>query len=120
MIYDIAQRINKENEKHKIMLGEDKIFTINNSAAAVIAIQAEIKKNKNKGEASEEEAITQLYNIIGIGIGKDGVAYIKECDFTIPALNTVVSAITAATINESLEDFEKSAEDNKEEKEPSK
>ena len=116
MLYDIASRINKENEKHKLVIDDEHKYDINNSAAAVIAIQSIVKQGKN-ANMNDEDQIEQLYKIITVGLGKEAADYIKEQNVTIPALNTIVSAISAATINETLEEFE---EENKKAEEEQK
>ena len=115
MLYNLVDRLNKENEKCEIEIEEGKKYTINNSAAAVIAIQSIVKKQKNKKDVSEEEQMEQLFDIRAVGIGKEATEYIKEKGYTITALNTIVSAISAATINQTLEEFEE--ENKKAEKE---
>ena len=112
MKYNLMERINKENEKHILQLAEGKEFKINNSPAAIISMQAISKKNTESGE----DDLDNLYEMIKIGIGEEGVKFVKDNNFTLQALTTIVSVITAAINGQTLEEFEA---ENLEDKSPS-
>ena len=40
MKYNLFERLNKENEKHKLVIDDDHVYTINNSAAAIVTLQS--------------------------------------------------------------------------------
>lgn len=107
MKYDLINRLNKENEKSTIALDKEHEYKINNSAAAVIQIQALAKQNKD----SNDNDVEMLYKIIGVGLGKEAIDYIKEQNYSIAALSTVTEAISAAIANQTLEEFEKDLKD---------
>ena len=110
MKYNLFERLNKENEKHKLVIDDDHVYTINNSAAAIVTLQSIVKNNTEDGEVE----IKKLYDIIGVGLGKEAREYIEKQEYTIQALSTIVSAISAAASNQTLEEFEKESENKNE------
>ena len=116
MKYDLISRLDKANEKHVITLAEGKDFKVNTSAPAVLQIQAIVKAKPKDGEDETEKSINDLYDMIGVGLGKEAKEYVIEQKYSPQALSIVTEAITAAIGNETLEDLEKAQE----EKTPSK
>ncbi|MDY5480179.1 MAG: hypothetical protein SPG13_06925 [Peptostreptococcus porci] len=97
-IYDIMNRLNKA--KPKLKLAEDVEFTVNNSMAGAIALKA----------ISEDDSIDDLKKfeqLIAIGIGTEGLEYVKQQDYSIMEWGTISNAIMAAISEEELEDIEK-------------
>ena len=111
MKYDLMSRLDKANEKHVIVLAEGHECKVNASAPAVLQIQAIVKSKPKDGEDDTEKSINDLFNMIGVALGKDAVNYVKEQEYSAEALGIVAEAITAAIGNESLEDLEKAKED---------
>lgn len=97
-IYDIMNRLNKA--KPKIKFAEDVEFTVNNSMSGAIALKA----------VSEDENVDDLKRfeqLIAIGIGVEGLEYVKKQDYSITEWGTIANAIMAAISEEDIEDIEK-------------
>lgn len=96
-IYDIVNRLNKA--KPVIKLAEGIEFTVNNSMSGAIAMKA-------IAEDEKMDDLKRFEQLISIGIGVDGLKYVKKQDYSITEWGTIANAIMAAISEEELEELE--------------
>lgn len=109
MNYNIIERMKKANEKHKIQIDENHQYSINSSVPAVLKLE-EIAKHKGKKE--DDNVINDIYDMIGVTLGKEALDYIKSQEYTMSALVLITEAISAAVNDMTLEEMQEKQKSN--------
>lgn len=94
---DISTKLT--NDKPKIKISEDKVYTVNNSKNAVLIVNQKMSKaNKNEFELIDEA--------LEILLGKEAVKDIEKMDISVSNYKTIFIAVMAAVSGESYEETE--------------
>lgn len=84
--YDISNKLTRQ--KPVIKFEEGKEFKINSTLKGAIAMQGIAENGK--------EDLNTLREMVAIGIGADGLAYVDSQDFTLADWQTIVETISNA------------------------